>query len=113
MAIGYCAEPKEIQFHEVDYSNPNAIQGLLRNYYTLKADMEYTPNFELICILSDLTKAIKFAKLTYSQKIVMKLYMLGYLEEEIAQRLHVSQPAICQCIGRLCKRISRYLNQWI
>jgi DNA-binding CsgD family transcriptional regulator len=111
MAIGYYAEPKEIQFHAINYSNPDAVQGLLRNYFNLKADMDYKPNFELVCILCDLTNAIKLANLTVSQNKIMKLYMAGYIESEIAQRLNISQPAVSQHISRLCKRISRYLSK--
>lgn len=110
MAIIYCPEPKEQMYHQVNYKNILTIQGLLRFYYSLKADLEYKPNFELLCILTDLMNAIKNSGLTTRQAFVLKLYMQGFTEEEIGEKCEITQQGVNKHIKLICNKLSKFLE---
>lgn len=110
MAVGYSPEPKEIQFHALDYKNEVAIQGLLRFYYSLKSNLEYKPNFEITSILIDFKLALENSGLTQKQMVVAKLYMEGWTEDDIGKRLGITQQAVNKHIKLICKKMSNYLE---
>lgn len=110
MAVGYSPEPKELKFHAVNYDNLDAIKGLIRFYFSLKSDLDYKPNMEVLSILSDIDNAIQNSGLTQKQKKVLALYMEGWTEEEIGVMLSVSQQAVHKHLTAICKRMSNYLG---
>lgn len=103
-------ETKELVYQNLDYKNLEAIQGLLRFYFSLKAGLDFKPNFELLCVLADICNAIRKSGLTKRQRSVLDFYMKGLTEEEIGLKLGVSQQAINKHIGLICKKLSGYLE---
>lgn len=102
---------RNLPIHSIDYSNPKAIQGLLRFYYTFKSEMEYCPNFDMIDILADIDNAIKKCNLTDRQRKIVSMYMLGYVEEKIGEKFGITQQAVNKHLQYSCKKIAEYLSQ--
>jgi DNA-binding NarL/FixJ family response regulator len=111
MAIGYSPQPQEIRFHAVDYANTETIKGLLRFYFSLKAELDFKPNMEIVSILVDVEDGIKNSGLTDKQKRVLALYMEGWTEEEIGSMLSITHQAIHKHLTLICKKIANYLRR--
>lgn len=111
MGCSYCPSPREIQYHNIDYSNPDVIQGLLRFYYEFKAQSEWDMNAELVCVYCDLEFAINNIELTDKQKRVMRLYMVGNTEDEIGKIMKCSHQNVHKLLMKVCAKITKFLME--
>lgn len=66
---------------------------------------------EVICLYVYLDECINNCSLTDKQLIILKKYMDGFTEEEIANDLSVTQQAINGIINSCCKKIVEYNHQ--
>lgn len=110
MSLTYCPQPKEITYHNVDYKSLSAIKGLLRFYIEMKTEIEYKPNFELLCVLTDISNAIKNIKLTNQQRKVLALYMNGWTEESIGKDIGITKQGVNKHLKLICKKMSIFLE---
>ncbi len=110
MGCLYSPLPKEIQYHAVNYSNVEAIQGLLRFYSKLKALAVQSMNMEALCIFYDVESALKAIELTDKQRKVLNLYIKGYTEIEMGQLMKTSHQAQHKLIVKICNKVIKYLK---
>lgn len=109
MGCLYSPLPKEMQYHGVDYSNVETIQGLLRFYNSMKANAVKTMNMEALSIYFDVEEAINNIELTDKQRQVLYLYIAGYTEIEMGKIMNTSHQASHKLIIKVCNKIIKYL----
>ena len=61
----------------------------------------------------DFIRAIEGVELTVKQKKILRLYMLEYTQEQIAEQLRVTQQTVKIYLDRIIKKIFKYLNKGV
>lgn len=109
--VGYCSTQEEVSFKAVDYSNPDAIYGLLKFYNVFKAMGVKKMNTEILTIYIDIAKAIKGISSTENQLRLTALTMQGYQEKQIGDKLGITRQAVSKVMKKVCLKISKYLTE--
>jgi predicted DNA-binding protein (UPF0251 family) len=103
--------PKEQMYQSVSYGKVEVIQGLLRFYHDFKAQAAEDFTEELVCIYVDIDKAMKEIKMTDRQGEAIKLYMEGWTEEEIGNKMGgITHQAVHKLVMKVCSKVSDYLG---
>lgn len=67
-------------------------------------------NTEIICVYLDLDKALDKVQFTTRQKTVLCLYMKGWTEQEIGNKMGgINRSVVCRHLQRIVKKIQKYL----
>ncbi len=98
------------------YSNYKSFRNdTLRRYYWLKGEA-LKGNTVANCILIDIETAIKFADFTARDEKILRMWMQGYTQTEIAEAVYDYQRNISRVINRcvgLIQYVLVYLNPYI
>lgn len=116
----------EHPFKLISFNDINCIKGLIKYRWMIDSyydtDQSYSIyeagnvqplNQELICLYTDLDNLIEKCKFNDRQKIIIKLLMDGWTEEDIANEFgqHVSQ--IYKTFDTICEKIRKQNNfEW-
>lgn len=104
--------PKEQLYQSVTYAKVEVIQGLLRFYHDFKAQAAEDFTEELVCIYVDIDKAMSEIKVTDRQKEAVTLYMEGWTEEEIGNKMGgITHQAVHKLVMKVCSKVSENLTQ--
>lgn len=103
--------PKDLMYQSVDYSKPEVIQALLRFYHDFKSQGHEDTVEELIVIYLDIDRALGVVKATERQMEALTLYMEGWTEEEIGEKMGgISHQAVHKLVMKVCEKVSKHLG---
>lgn len=89
------------------------IIGSLTNKAKIEESLLFTGGVDQVDLLIDLERLLEEASLTDKQRVVVDLYFFKqYTQEEVSEKLGVSQQAILDHIKKVKLKINKVLERW-
>ena len=93
-------------YYDTLYSHPRDIYNCFDSHIDAQTLCE-----EIICLYIWLDDMIKKANLTKTQKGIINLYMGGYNESDIVEKLNISRQSVNGTIKSACQRILKAVEE--
>ncbi|MDQ0174400.1 sigma factor-like helix-turn-helix DNA-binding protein [Bacillus chungangensis] len=88
------------------------VRTLLREYHALHA-RQYKGDYNAVCALVDLRRAITLADLTERQQEALAwIYGADLTQEDVGERMNTTQPAVSLAIDSAIVKIQRIYDDW-
>lgn len=92
------------------YKDYKVIKKILNNYNTLMTSAIQEGNLNVIDILVDIKATLSSIEMSDKQNERLSLFMYGYSETDIGDKLNVSRQSIQDSINSVCKKICKELQ---
>lgn len=92
------------------YKDYKVIKKILNNYNTLMTSAIQEGNLNVIDILVDIKATLSSIEMSDKQDERLSLFMYGYSETDIGDKLNVSRQSIQDSINSVCKKICKELQ---
>ena len=95
-------ESTDYYLHNINMCYPHVIRGILPIIHRKSGNL----SGDLQCVLNDAIDLLKRVPFTKRQSDILELFKLDIDQEEMGERLGITQEAVCQQIDTICEKTS-------